>query len=244
MTIRETYWLYGRKIHKQFDLVILCAKCGCHRNCPTNKIRSHFPQVGVKTVSKFGWFDNLISNLRVISPGRHKPTAVSARGGCEMSPYYSSAASAERCVVKQAFGKGLEWEWEGRNALNTVERWSGQHMGSCLQRWRYIERLKEDGLNSQEGCGAESALTHRRLWVVLCSYIILLLYAVLLTAAHSPKLEPSEIIFSVSLRLLKYIPTLFLYLNLTRCAVVTVASLWSVFLTTAIWWDKYWGLSY
>lgn len=136
---------------------------------------------------------------QVISSGRHKPTPVSATGCFKMSPYYLSAAKAEGCVVKQAFGKGLEWEWEGRNALNTVERWSGQYMGFSLQRWRYIERVNEDGLNSQEGCGAETASTHRRLWIVLCSYSILPFHAVHLTAAHSLALEPFWERFSISL---------------------------------------------
>ncbi len=135
-------------------------------------------------------FDQQFS--QVISSGRHKPTPVSATGCCEMSPYYLSAAKAEGCVVRQAFGKGLEWEWEGRNALNTVGRWSSQYMGFSLQRWRYIERVNEDGLNSQEGCGAETASTHRRLWIVFCSYSILPFPAVHLNTAHSLTLEPIE----------------------------------------------------
>lgn len=73
--------------------------------------------------SKFGQVDNSISNFGgVISPGRHKSTPVSAAGCRKMSPYYLSAAKAEGCVVRQAFGKGLEWESEGGNTLNTVER--------------------------------------------------------------------------------------------------------------------------
>lgn len=149
-----------------------------------------------------GWNENSLKvwmiwqfdqqSLQVISSGRHKPTPVTATGCCKMSPYYLSAAKAEGCVVRQAFGKGLEWEWEGRNTLNTVERWSGQYMGSSLQRWRYIERANEDGLNSQEGCGAETASTHRRLWNVFCSYSILPFHAVYLNAAHSLTLEPLE----------------------------------------------------
>ncbi len=130
---------------------------------------------------------------QVISSGRHKPTPVSAAGCWKMSPYYLSAAKAEGCVVRQAFGKGLEWEWEGRNALNTVERWSDQYMGCSLQRWRYIEQVNEDRLNSQKGCGAETASTHRRLWIVLCSYSLLPSSAVHLNPAHSLTVKPTEI---------------------------------------------------
>lgn len=66
-------------------------------NCPQNKMRSlllFFSQVGVKNrLKKFGSFDNLImKSLKVISPGRHEPTLVTATGCCEMSPYYLSAA--------------------------------------------------------------------------------------------------------------------------------------------------------
>lgn len=205
----------------------------------------------------------------VISSGRHKPTPVSATGCCKMSPYYLSAAKAEGCVVRQAFGKGLEWEWEGRNALNTVERWSGQYMGFSPQSWRYIERLNEDGLNSREGCGAETASTHRRLWIVLCSYSILPFPAVHLNAAHSPTLELIESIlvfhsgciisppacccekrldfvssFEKKKHIQMYCGTCCAFVKTRWCVDDTVALLWSVFLATAMWWDKYWGLSY
>lgn len=79
----------------------------------------------------------------VVSPGRHKPTPVSAAGSCKMSPYYLFAAKAEGCVVSQTFGKDSEWDSEGGNVLNTVERWSSDYMGFSLQRWRYIERVNE-----------------------------------------------------------------------------------------------------
>lgn len=120
----------------------LPAKCACQRNWPTNKMGSHFSagrsENCLKVWGVIWQFDQQF--LQVISSGRHKPTPVRAAGCCEMSPYYLSAAKAEGCVVRQAFGKGLEYEWEGGNALNTVERWSGQCMGFSLQRWRYIER--------------------------------------------------------------------------------------------------------
>lgn len=164
----------------------LPAKCACQRNWPTNKMGSHFSagrsENCLKVWGVIWQFDQQF--LLVISSGRHKPTPVRAAGCCEMSPYYLSAAKAEGCVVRQAFGKGSEYEWEGGNALNTVERWSGQCMGFSLQRWRYIERVNEDGLNSQEGCGAETASAHRKLWIVLCSHSILPSPPVHLNAAH------------------------------------------------------------
>lgn len=92
----------------------------------------------------------------VVSPGRQQPTPVSAAGSCKMSPYYLSAAKAEGCVVSQTFGKDSEWDSEGGNVLNTVERWSSENMGFSLQRWRYIERANEGEVNGQEGCGTQT----------------------------------------------------------------------------------------
>lgn len=228
---------------------------------------SYSLQVRVKTLKVWMiWqFDQQFS--QVISSGRHKPTPVCATGCCKMSPYYLSAAKAEGCVVRQAFGNGLEWEWEGRNTLNTVERWSGQYKGFSLKSWRYIERVNEDGVNGQEGCGAETASVHRRLWIVLCSYSILPFPAVHPNAAHSLTVEPIESILVFhsdciivppacwSEKDFMFFPhlkevtfkcdvTCCAFLKTWWCLEVTVAPLWSVFLATAMWWDKYWGLSY
>lgn len=136
-------------------------------------------------------FDQQFS--QVISSGRHKPTPVSATGCCKMSTHITCLLQRLRDVLS---GKHLAKVWsgsgKGKKALNTVGRWSSQYIGFSLQRWRYIERVNEDGLNSQEGCGAETASTHRRLWIVLCSYSILPFPAVHLNAAHSLALEPIE----------------------------------------------------
>lgn len=166
----------------------------CHKNWPTNEMGSHFLQVGAKTVSKFGRFDNLISNFsQVISSGRHKPTPFSAAGLLQNESILLVCCKGwGMCCQASIWQRVWSGSGKGGNALNTVERWSGQYMGFSLQRWRYIERVSEDELNGQEGCGAETASTRRRLWIVHCSYSILPFPAVHLNTAHRLSLEPIE----------------------------------------------------
>lgn len=194
----------GGRICLHFVLISLCLQNGLVTEINPQILQGHtftvfFKHAGVSEkclkVQAMWQFDQQFS--QVISSGRHKPTPVSAQGCCKMSPYYLSAAKAEGCVVRQAFGKRLG-VGSGEEETHLM-LWRDVAAGIWALACRgggILNEWTRTGLNSQGGCGAETASTHRRLWIVLCSYSILPLPAVHLNATHRLTLEPFESMFA------------------------------------------------
>lgn len=113
---------------------------------------------------KFGWFDNLFSNLlRVIGPGRHGCRSCQCHGGCchRTSPYYPSASEAERLsgkyLAKILARSGRGW----RRSKYCEEMKQAGIWAQAGRSLKYIEEVEEDEHNSQEGSSEEAATTHR-----------------------------------------------------------------------------------